>query len=108
MKTLSLFPRKTAQPPLVGKTARTWTSMTVLFIRANRIRPVTKNKGGSALSPLSLRNRARAPARARFFFIAEHDHEHEQEHEHERSGRISDFVMRTCMCAALIDYALCG
>jgi hypothetical protein len=26
------LPRKTAQPPLVGKTARTCTSMTVLFI----------------------------------------------------------------------------
>jgi len=32
MKTLSLFPKKTAQPPLVGKTARTYTSITVLFI----------------------------------------------------------------------------
>src|SRR2546430_169080 len=31
MKTLSLFPMKTAQPPLVGSTARTCTSMTVLF-----------------------------------------------------------------------------
>src|SRR6266581_5869046 len=31
MKTLSLFPMKTAQPPLVGSTARTGTSMTVLF-----------------------------------------------------------------------------
>jgi hypothetical protein len=39
-----LLPRKTAQPPLVGKTARTCTSMTVLFIRANRISPVANYK----------------------------------------------------------------
>jgi hypothetical protein len=32
MNTFSLFPRKTAHPPLVGKTARTCTSITVLFI----------------------------------------------------------------------------
>jgi hypothetical protein len=32
MKTFSLLPRKTAHPPLVGKTARTCTSITVLFI----------------------------------------------------------------------------
>jgi hypothetical protein len=32
MNTFSLLPRKTAHPPLVGKTARTWTSITVLFI----------------------------------------------------------------------------
>src|SRR5450432_649848 len=32
MKTLSVLPRKTAHPPLVGNTARTCTSMTVLFI----------------------------------------------------------------------------
>src|SRR5205085_11962966 len=31
MKTLSLLPRNTAHPPLVGKTARTCTSITVLF-----------------------------------------------------------------------------
>src|SRR3954464_10150365 len=32
MNTLSVFPRKTAHPPLVGRTARTCTSITVLFI----------------------------------------------------------------------------
>src|SRR4051812_16882617 len=37
MNTLSLFPRKTAQPPLVGKTARTCTSITVLFIPGNTV-----------------------------------------------------------------------
>jgi hypothetical protein len=31
MNTLSLLPRNTAHPPLVGKTARTCTSITVLF-----------------------------------------------------------------------------
>jgi hypothetical protein len=36
MNTLSLFPRKTAQPPLVGNTARTCTSITVLFIPGER------------------------------------------------------------------------
>jgi hypothetical protein len=41
-----LFPIKTAQPPLVGKTARTCTSITVLFIPANVIRRERKNKGG--------------------------------------------------------------
>jgi hypothetical protein len=33
---LSLFPINTAHPPLVGKTARTCTSITVLFIPAER------------------------------------------------------------------------
>jgi hypothetical protein len=37
MKTLSLFPMKTAQPPLVGNTARTCTSITVLFIPARTL-----------------------------------------------------------------------
>jgi hypothetical protein len=56
--------------------------MTVLFIRANRISPVAKNKrGGDRDSAASFRNRARAPARARSFFVFDHDHEQEQEHE---------------------------
>src|SRR5438270_11887151 len=46
IKTLSLFPRKTAQPPLVGNTARTCTSMTVLFIRANRSRAEREKQAG--------------------------------------------------------------
>jgi len=33
---LSLFPMKTAHPPLVGNTARTCTSITVLFIPGER------------------------------------------------------------------------
>lgn len=43
MNTLSLFPKKTAHPPLVGKTARTCTSITVLFTR-NVICRARKNK----------------------------------------------------------------
>src|SRR5438067_2042267 len=35
MNTFSVLPRKTAHPPLVGNTARTCTSITVLFIAAN-------------------------------------------------------------------------
>src|ERR1700694_4704712 len=86
IKTLSLFPRKTAQPPLVGKTARTCTSITVLFIRANRNRAVTKNKRGGS----------RAPSRAAKHRAAE------------RSIHHQIFATRACMFAALIDYALCG
>src|SRR3982751_3990945 len=44
MNTFSALPRKTAQPPLVGRTARTCTSITVLFIWKNRIRAILKNK----------------------------------------------------------------
>src|ERR1700719_4522822 len=99
IKTLSLLPRKTAQPPLVGKTARTCTSMTVLFIRANRISPLGKNKqGGSRVPPPSLRHRARA----RSFLVFEHEM---------KTGlvrRAQIFAMRACMSAAVIDYALCG
>src|SRR5438552_3015221 len=98
MNTLSLFPMKTAQPPLVGKTARTCTSITVLFIRANRNRAEEEKQAGAAL-----RNRARAPARARSVFRFDH----EQEHEHDYEGE-EIFQMRTCMSAALIDYALRG
>src|ERR1700694_1421213 len=47
MKTLSELPIKTAHPPLVGKTARTCTSITVLFIGRNVIRPLAKNKRGA-------------------------------------------------------------
>ena len=43
MNTLSLFPKKTAHPPLVGKTARTCTSITVLFTQ-NVICRARKNK----------------------------------------------------------------
>src|SRR2546430_13874532 len=91
MKTLSLFPRKPAQPPLVGNTARTCTSMTVLFIRANRISPVTKN------------NCSRRPvgdAGEKILFVP--------------ALRIAKrlqaeiFTMRACMSAPVIDYALCG
>src|SRR5215211_3121002 len=44
MNTLSLFPRNTAQPPLVGKTARTCTSMTVLFTRETVCGSIAKHK----------------------------------------------------------------
>jgi hypothetical protein len=49
MNTLSLFPMKTALPPLVGKTARTCTSMTVLFIRANRNRAEEEKQASGRL-----------------------------------------------------------
>ena len=48
MKTLSVLPRKTAQPPLVGRTARTCTSITVLFIAQNGISAISKNKQAGA------------------------------------------------------------
>ena len=38
MNTFSLFPINTAHPPLVGKTARTCTSITVLFIAQRYLR----------------------------------------------------------------------
>jgi hypothetical protein len=44
MNTLSLFPMKTAHPPLVGNTARTCTSITVLLITMNATRAGMKNK----------------------------------------------------------------
>jgi hypothetical protein len=44
MKTLSLFPKKTAHPPLVGNTARTCTSITVLFIAETLRDRFMKNK----------------------------------------------------------------
>src|SRR4051812_32522524 len=44
MSFLSPLPRKAAHPPLVGRTARTCTSMTVLFIRRNRISASAKDK----------------------------------------------------------------
>src|SRR3954467_13088393 len=44
MNTLSPFPRNTAHPPLVGSTARTCTSITVLFIRGNGISASAKDK----------------------------------------------------------------
>src|ERR1044071_9573635 len=46
MKTLSLFPRKTAQPPLVGKTARTCTSITVLFTPAQTVTIQSRKTSG--------------------------------------------------------------
>jgi hypothetical protein len=62
--------------------------MTVLFIRANRISPVAKNKrGGNSDSAASFRNRARA----RSFFVFDHEHEHEHENEQEmKMGTVRD------------------
>jgi hypothetical protein len=83
--------------------------MTVLFIRANRISPVTKNKrGGRCASSPSFRNRARAPDRARFFFVFDREHEHEHEMKTGLVRRAEIFAMRACMSAAVIEYALCG
>jgi hypothetical protein len=77
--------------------------MTVLFIRANRISPIRKDKqGGSRAPPPSLRNRARAPARDRALFVFDHEHEHEMK---TSSLQREIFVMRACMSAAVIDYA---
>jgi hypothetical protein len=77
--------------------------MTVLFIRANRISPVAKNKpGGNGDAAAFLRNRARA----RSFFVF--DHEHEQEMKRGLVLRREIFAMRACMSAAVIEYALCG
>ena len=56
MNTLSLFPRKTAQPPLVGKTARTCTSITVLFIRetvSDRLRKTSRRGRSVAATHLT-------------------------------------------------------
>jgi hypothetical protein len=52
IKTLSLFPIKTAQPPLVGKTARTCTSITVLFIPGERY-PQREEKQGRLIRATS-------------------------------------------------------
>jgi hypothetical protein len=111
MKTLSLFPRKTAQPPLVGKTARTCTSMTVLFIRANRISPVTKNKrGGSALRRLPfaivLVLLLLIVLDLSLFSIPSKSTSNQMKTGLVRRAEI--FAMRACMSAAVIEYALCG
>jgi hypothetical protein len=83
--------------------------MTVLFIRANRISPVTKNKrGGGALrrlpfvivlvllivldlSLLSIRSKSTS-----------------NEMKTGLVRRAEIFAMRACMSAAVIEYALCG
>jgi hypothetical protein len=71
--------------------------MTVLFIRANRISPLGKDKGVE-------HSRRRLPFVINLVLdlccVFDHEHEHEQEHEIDR--------MRACMSAAVIDYALCG
>src|SRR5664279_3198400 len=104
MKTLSLFPRKTAQPPLVGKTARTCTSMTVLFIRANRISPLAKNKQTTECDnhPAHDLDLAPDPSVRRRSFTGS------GARSGSRAGVGSDreiFAMRACMSAAVIEYA---
>src|SRR6476661_6405266 len=98
MNTLSLFPRKTAQPPLVGNTARTCTSMTVLFIRANRNR-VEEEKQASGcfviVLVLVIENEDRSSRSTSTSTIT-------------KRSRQKFPRLRACMCTALIDYALCG
>jgi len=84
MNTLSLLPRKTAHPPLVGKTARTCTSITVLFTSERYPQGSEKQAVCAAyvavISPGNVR----------------------------RLSRMKILIEQACMLNALTEYAFCG
>src|SRR6266446_10468491 len=67
MNTLSLFPRNTAHPPLVGKTARTCTSITDLFIGQTVPGQSRKTSGGAGGSHAPSRDVKCVPPKAHYF-----------------------------------------
>ena len=83
MKTLSLLPRNTAHPPLVGKTARTCTSITVLFTTERYLPESEKQAVRTACVVLSLMGNMR------------------------RMSRMKILILQACMLNTLIEYAFC-
>jgi hypothetical protein len=84
MKTLSLLPRNTAHPPLVGKTARTCTSITVLFTSE-------RYPQGSEKQAVC------APCTSSFF-----------PGKHAAYESMKILIVQACMLNTLTEYAFCG